>query len=66
MEKYVCYVQYCVFSIPVAGALSTGKAVGLEQPGIQQEPHTHGGLLLHQDLTSPVPVSTGKNCVYIC
>lgn len=41
----------------MAGVLSTKMAVGSEQPGIQQAPHTHEGLLLHPALIAPAPVN---------
>lgn len=44
----------------MAGALSTEMAVGSEQPGIQQAPHTHRALLCHPALIAPAPVSTDR------
>ncbi len=47
----------------MAGAAPIVMAVGSEQPGIQQAPHTHEGLLLHPALNAPVPV--GAENIYI-
>lgn len=53
--------MHCLLPVlPEAGAVSTETEVGSEQPGIQQAPHTHKGLLPLPDLTAPVPVSTAN------
>lgn len=48
----------------MAGGLPTERAVGSEQPGIQQAPHAHEGLLLHPVLIAPVPVNTESKHIY--
>lgn len=50
--------MYCILPVlPEAGAVPTEMGVDSEQPGIQQAPHTHKGLLPHPALIAAVPVS---------